>query len=117
MLSFKPLLLGGILILASVGVAQAASVRITGSQLSALLYGRTQTIYFPGAGGIQTTYDSKGVQRTGGKRTGTIVKAQNNMWCDYYRGKLDTCVTIWREGGHYVARTTSGRAGYTFTVK
>ena len=116
MTKIRSLLLGGVLVLAAVGGATAASTRITGSNLSALLYGRTQTIYFPGASGIRTTYDAKGIQTAGGKRTGTIVKSTKNMWCDYFHGKLDTCVSVWREGGRYVARTTDGRIGYRFTV-
>lgn len=115
-LKLSVLLLSVVMMLAGVSEASAATKRITGAALSQLLYGRSHTIYMPTGIGIRVRYDSKGVQYSGGKRTGDIVKASKNSWCDYTGKKLNACMSVWWDGKKFIARYSSGKTAFWFTV-
>ena len=110
------LLLSIVMVLAGVGEATAASKRITGAALSTLLYGRSHTIYMPTGVGIRVRYDTKGVQYSGGSRTGDTVKATKSAWCDYTGKHLNACMSVWWDGQRFVARYSSGKTAFYFTV-
>ena len=106
-----------VILVSFVSDASAATARrITGSALSALLYGKQHTVYMPTGIGFTVRYDANGVMYSNGKRTGDVVKATRSGWCDYRGNTLRMCVNIWKVQQLYVAKTKSGKPVYAFTV-
>ena len=110
------LAIGLIALAAGTTDASAATKRISGSQLAALLYGQKHTVYMPTGIGFSVRYDGNGVMYANGQKTGEIVKATKSGWCDFRGSKLRMCLTIWKVNELYVAKTSSGTPVFAFTV-
>ena len=115
----------GFVVFASIIITQivpvhAAPVQVTGKALASALYGHEHKGTFPNGDTFDVSYDTKGVQYAGGKKTGTVLKATTTEWCGYTKKKTpDYCVLIYRDGSTYTSRDskTPGVILGTFEVK